>query len=317
MANPNAQEIVASTLRARRKKIADGVTRNSAGMMKLREKGRVKLQDGGRSLTEPIMYGENANFQWYRGREPLNTAPQEVLTHSEFVWKQYACGVSIAGDELMMNSGEGQFLDMLAARIEHAEKTIVNQMSSAFYGDGTAFAGKAYGGIGLLNSAGAGATVGGIDSNANAWWRNRILAGGAPSTANIYGNMLTVFLDLQVGSTKPDLGLADNTYYRTFSSYLQAQQRFMDARLANAGFVNLMFENMPIVPDGGQDGFAPVGIHFLTCEMLRLCMHSKRNNVVLRGAAKRPINEDSETVIIAGMGNFTVSNRRHLGRLVS
>lgn len=82
----------------------------------------------------------------------------------------------------------------------------------------------------------------------------------------------------------------------------------MDRKLAGAGFSNLMFQEMPVVPDGGLGGYAPVGMYFLNMDTLRMTMHRKRNNVVLSGP-KRPLQEDSETVIIAGMGNWTIDNR--------
>ena len=43
-------------------------------------------------------------------------------------------------------------------------------------------------------------------------------------------------------------------------------------------------------------------------------MHSKRNNVVL-GGPRRPLTEDSDTVVIAGMGNFIIENRMLNGDL--
>ncbi len=129
--------------------------------------------------------------------------------------------------------------------------------------------------------------------------------------------MLALYLLCTIGATKPNLIMSDNSYYQVYSTSLQAQQRFMNAKMADAGFQSLMFEGVPICFDGGQDGFAPVGMHYLSMKSLTLTMHKKRNNVVLKGAAKRPITEDSETVIIGGMGNFTTNGRREMGRLVN
>jgi len=318
MANLNVLELVATTLRNRRRDIADATSRNSAIIYKLREKKRIKTLAGGRVISEPIMYGENQNFMWYRGREALSIAGQEVITAAEYAWKQYACGVSISGDEMMMNSGDGQIIDMMEQRIENAELTIVNSKAAAMYSDGTAFGGKSFGGLDLLNGSGAGATVGGIPSSLHSYWNNYIQSGGgAPTAATVYPAMLALYLRLQVGMQYSDLIMSDNSYYIALSSHLQAQQRFMDAKMANAGFRHLMFEGTPVCPDGGQDGFAPVGMHFLTTKAICLSMMRGRNNQVLQGAADRPINEDSNTVIIAGMGNMTTNNRRHLGRYVN
>ena len=102
--------------------------------------------------------------------------------------------------------------------------------------------------------------------------------------------------------------MSDNDWYSCFSQSLQAQQRFMDKTLASAGFTNIMFESTPVVADGGKGGYAPAGMKFLNTETIELTMHKRRNNTVLSGP-RRPLTEDSDTVIIAGMGNFTCENR--------
>lgn len=309
-ANPNWGEVVTATLAHRRKNLADAVSRNNVLMFEMRRRGRDRTIGGGRVITAPIMVGEeNTNFQWYVGREALNVAGQEVLTSAEYPWKQYACGVSISGLEMLMNDGPEQVISMMKSRVEHAEKTIVNQLHKSGHGDGTANGGKEFGGLGLLVSETAGGTVAGINSSVSTWWDNKRSAiGGAPNKDTIYAEMLDLYLLTSRGSDKPNLILSDNLFYATFSAGLQQQQRFMDRKLASAGFQNIMFENTPVVADGGQGGYAPAGMKFLNLETIEIIMHKKRNNVVL-GGPRRPLTEDSDTVVIAGMGNWICNNR--------
>lgn len=310
MANPNWGEVATATLAHRRKKIADAVSKNNILYFELRRRNRIRTIGGGRTITTPIMVGdENANFQWYLGREALNVAGQEILTSAEFPWKQYACGVSLSGLEMLQNDGAEQIINMMKARTQHAEKTIQNQMHKSAHGDGTGSSGKEFGGLGLLIGETAGATVAGINATTDTWWDNqRSAIGVAPSTATIYGDMLDLFLETCRGTDKPNLITADNLWYSTFSQSLQAQQRFMDKKLASAGFANLMFETVPVVADGGMGGFHPDGMRFMNLSTIELIMHRKRNNVVL-GGPRRPLTEDSDTVVLAGMGNFVCDNR--------
>jgi hypothetical protein len=314
--NPNWGEVVTATLAHRRKKIADTVSKNNILYFEMRRRGRMKTIGGGRGITAPIMVGEeNENFQWYVGREALNVAGQEVLTSAEYPWKQYACGVSISGLEMLMNDGAEQVIAMMKARTQHAEKTIQNQLHKSAYGDGTSSGGKEFGGLALLVSETAGATVGGINSGTYSWWDNqRKSIGGAPDKATIYEDMLDLHLRTMRGTDKIDLILSDNTWYAVYSAALQAQQRFMDRKLASAGFQNIMFEMVPVVADGGIGGFAPAGMKFLNLDTIENVMHRKRNNVVLSGP-RRPLTEDSDTVVIAGMGNWINDNRMLSGVL--
>lgn len=317
MANPNWGEVVTATLAHRRKKIADTVSKNNIMIYELRRRGRITTISGGRTISQPLMIGEdNANFQWYTGREALNVAGQEVLTSAEFPWKQYACGVSISGLEMLQNDGAEQVIKMMASRTMHAEKTIANQLHQSAHGDGTSSSGKEFGGLALLVSDTAGATVGGISSTTDTWWDNQRTAtgGGAPSTSTIYANMLNTMLKCSRGTDRPNLITADNTWYSTYNQSLQAQQRFMDKKLAAGGFANIMFETAPVVFDGGIGGYHPAGMRFLNLSTLNMIMHKKRNNAIL-GGPRRPLTEDSDTVIIAGMGNFTCDNRMLNGHL--
>lgn len=318
MANPNWGEVVTATLAHRRKNIADAVSRNNILYYELRRRGRIRTIGGGRTITTPIMVGEeNANFQWYLGREALNVAGQEVLTSAEYPWKQYACGVSLSGLEMLQNDGAEQVINMMRARTMHAERTIKNQMHKSAHGDGTGSSGKEFGGLALLVAEAPGATVGGINSGTATWWDNqRESTGGAPDKDTIYGDMLDLFLKTCRGTDKPNLIGSDNLWYSVFSQALQTQQRFMDKKLASAGFPNLMFETVPVVADGGMGGYAATGMRFLNLDTIELIMHRKRNNVVL-GGPRRPLTEDSETVILAGMGNFICENRMLNGVLTS
>lgn len=307
--NPNWGEMITATLARRRSRISDTVTKNNILMYELRRRGRVKTVGGGRTITQPIMIGEeNANFQWYVGREALNVAGQEVLTSAEYPWKQYACAVSMSGLEMLQNDGVDQVINMMTARMNHAEKTIANQMHRSAHGNGTSFSGKEFGGLALLVSTVAGSTVAGIDSGTYTWWDNFRSATGGAATGTIYPAMLNLYLAMCRGTDKPNMIVSDNTYFSVYAQYLQAQQRFSSARLAEAGFQNLMFMNAPVVADGGNGGFAPAGMKFLNLGTIELVMHRKRNNAVL-GGPRRPLTEDSDTAIIAGMGNFICENR--------
>lgn len=309
MANPNWGEMVTAALAERRPKISDAITRNNILMLELRRRGRIKTLDGGRTISQPIMLGdENTNFQWYIGRETLTVAGQEVLSSAEFPWKQYACAVSISGLEMLQNSGKNQIIQILSARMEHARKTIVNQMHKTAHGDGTSFSGKEMGGLALMISAVAGATVGGINSGVHGWWDNKRKSTGGAQTSTIYADMLDLWLDLCRGMDKPNLIISDNSYYSIFAQSQQQFQRYSSGSLARVGFSNIMFQTAPVVPDGGQGGYAPVGMKFLNTSTICLYMHSQRNNAVL-GGPRRPLTEDSDTAIIAGMGNFAIDNR--------
>ena len=57
--SPGLNEVVTTTLRNRSGKLADNVTRNNALLNRLRERGKSKPFDGGRTITQEIEYAMN------------------------------------------------------------------------------------------------------------------------------------------------------------------------------------------------------------------------------------------------------------------
>lgn len=310
--NVNWGEIITTTLEDRRREIADAVTKNTPLYYKLRTRAHFERQDGGISITTPVEYGENPNFSFYSGYEPLALAPADVLTSAVYQWKQWAIGVTISGLELMQNRGKNQIINMLKARVMNAEKTLANNLARAAYSDGTAAGGREIHGLQLLLSDAAGSTVGGIDAAAWDFWESRRLT-GALTTSNIYNKFMNLYVLCSRNQDNIDLITTDNATFITYSESLHEKVRYQSKSMADAGFQNhIMFQTAPLLNDQAMDGYAPAGAYFLNTKYLKFITHANRNNVTLAGAT-RPLNQDSESRIIAGMGNLITTNRGYMG----
>lgn len=314
-------EIVTTTLRNRSGKLADNVSNNNALLLRLREKGHKKPVSGGRTIVQEIEYAENGTYTRYSGYETLNISPSDVFTAAEFDWKQAAVAVSISGLEQLQNSGRDAVLDLLESRIANAERTMINSMSTDIYSDGTASGGKQIGGLQLLVADTGQSTVGGISSTTYAWWRNQVYdfstAAVTPSAATIQTAMNTLYLACARGNDRPDLIVADNTYFRYYWESLQSIQRITNEKMAAAGFDNLKFMGSDVVFDGGQDGAAPSShMYFLNSNYLFYRPHRDRDMVPL-GDERFATNQDASVKLIAWAGNMTVSNRAVQGVIVA
>ena len=62
MASPNLSEIVTTTLRNRSKRLADNTTNHNALLRRLKDRGNVKLTDGGRTIVQELDYAENTTL---------------------------------------------------------------------------------------------------------------------------------------------------------------------------------------------------------------------------------------------------------------
>jgi len=320
MASPNWSEIVTTTLENRSKKLADNVSKNNALLARLESRGKKKTADGGTKIIQELEYGENGTFTWYSGYDTLNISPSDVLTAAEFNWKQAAVAVTMSGLEELQNSGQEKMIDLLESRINNAEKTFKNKMAEAVYGNGTAGAGKAIGGLQLLVADTGAGIVGNIDSGTWAFWKNQAFdattdGGAAMTTANVLNYMNTMWLKLVRGTDKPDLIVADNAYYMLYWGALLPNQRFTSPDMAQAGFESLKYMSADVVFDGGIGGFCPANhMYFLNTDYIYLRPHVDRQYVPLN-PDRYTNNQDAFVKLIGWAGNMTTSGRMFQGVL--
>jgi hypothetical protein len=313
MASPGLSEIVTTTLRNRSGVIADNMSKNNALLNRLGKRGKVKPVSGGRTIVRELSYAENSTFQRYSGYEVLNVSPSDVISAAEFDWKQASVAVTISGLEQAQNSGADAILDLLESRIEVAEKTMQNNLSSDMYSDGTASSGKQIGGLQLLVAdVPTSGTVGGINRATYTFWRNQTFQttneiSSAASATNIQRCMNTLYLRCLRQSDKVDLIVADTNYYQFYWSSLQAIQRVTSTDMAAAGFTSLTYMNADVVADGGIGSAAPANhMYFLNTDYIYWQPHKDRNMVPLDTV--RSINQDATVQLVIWMGNMTCSN---------
>ena len=141
-ANSSVSDIIATTIQSRTRQIADNVTKNNALLARLSQRGNIKTVSGGSSILEELSFAENANGGFYSGYDLLPVAAQDVISAAEFTLKQYAVPVVMSGLEMLQNSGKEAFIDLMEARLNVAESTMVNQLSASVYSDGSGSGGK-------------------------------------------------------------------------------------------------------------------------------------------------------------------------------
>lgn len=318
MSNKNYNEVFTVTLENRSKEMADNISKNNALLTRLKDKGKMRPLTGGSKILEELEYGEG-DMVWYSGYDTINYTPKQLFTAAEYALKLCAVPVAISGEELLMNSGSEQIMDLLEKRISNAEKTLNNQMSAALFSDGTGSSGKEIGGLALLVADDpASGTVGGIDRSAsgNEFWRNQSVSADINSS-NIRQMMNSLYHKCCRNSDKPDLIVCDDTLYTLFDESLSAMQRFSDPKMADAGFTSLKFKGADVIFDGGQGGHCPEKhMYFLNTNYIYLRTHKDRNMKII-GGDRMSINQDALYRIIGWAGNLTMSNEAVQGVLIN
>jgi hypothetical protein len=305
MASPNLSEIVTTTLRNRSKTLSDNVSNHNALLRRLRENGN-QTSVTGRDIVRELEYADNGTVQFYSGYETLDVSPSDVLSAAVFDYKQLAGNVTISGLEQVKNSGTEAIINLLEARINVLEKSLMNSLSTSLYSDGTGSSGKEVGGLQLIVADAGTGTVGGINSSTYTFWQNAqtTATSSAFSVANVQTDMNTIYLSLVRGADSPDLVMAGTNAYTAFLGSLQAIQRITSDDMARSGFTSLQYLNSDVVFDSAANTNR---MYFLNTDYLRLEVAASRDFVP--GEAKMSVNQDAMVTPMFWSGNLTCSNR--------
>lgn len=323
MAGPSTTftEMVSTTLRNSANEVADNVSKNNAFLNRLKKKNKIRNLDGGTEIQVQLEYAENNTYQRYAGLDTLNTNGSDVVTSAKFDWAQVALHVVSSGKELRQNSGKFAMINLVKTKKNNALKTAANNFSVDLYSDGS-LSNQIGGLANILQTNGQG-TVGGIDSAMWTFWRNKFLEAtgtnlaAAPSAANaasFKADMNKLWLSLTRGADKPDIITFSHDFYSLYELGEQQLQRYMDADMAQSGFIGLKYKTADVMFDDNTNftTTAEKG-YFLNTDYVYVDQHKEAQWT--QDDEKKPVNQDAVVIPFYWMGNLVTSNRSLQGVL--
>lgn len=319
MPDVNVGLLLSTTLKKYRKTLVDQIHKSNAVFYKLKSEGAIKELDGGERIVVPIMYGKNTTAASYSGYDTLDTTPQEGIDSAEYNWKQYSVSITIDGKTERQNMGSSKIIDVLEAKTKQAKMSLVEELSTGVFSDGTSNSGKQLTGLEAMVSASG--TYGGINSSLYSWWR-----AGVNSDSEALGlpKMRTGFNTASLGGKdSPDLIVTTQTLYESYeglmvstsASNVAGSMQFRSEgtkKLADGGFQVLEFKGTSIV----WDELAPSGtMYFLNTRHMNLTVHKDANFDV--SDFVKPEDQDARVAQILFMGNMTCDRRKSFYKLTA
>lgn len=330
-ANSAVTDLIATTIQNRSGVLQDNLTNNNALLGKLRERGNQRPFSGGTVIFEEIMYNDTStnNANSYSGYELLNISPDSPISAAQFSIVQYADAVTMSGLEMLQNASKEQIIDLLDGRMAVSEARLLNRIASDIYLDGTGNGGKNITGLAAaVPDAPTSGTYGGIDRSTWTFWQSKKYSGvtnggAAVSAANIQQYMTNLALQLVRGADKPDLWVADTTYFAYYVNSLQALQRVSSdgGGSAGAGFASIKFYGggmaADVVMDGGIGSNATANhMWALNTKYIHFRPHKDRNFVPI-GGERQAVNQDAIVKLYGWAGNLTCSGAQFQGVLIA
>ena len=275
----------------------------NANVLLKRLKAKEKPQSGGDKVLVPLNYAKTTASGWYQGSETLSTTDAEEITSAEFDWKQLYANIAVTRRDELRNMGDAAIINFVKSKVEIAEKTIRDKLSTGLYNTGADS--KQIQGLRLLLSTSN--TYGGIAQGTYTWWAAQT---DTTTTTLTLAAMQAMYGDCGEGTDYPDLLVGDQNMFDRYHALLTPQQRFASEDEARGGFKSLMFNGAPVVVDAS----APSGdLMFLNMNYLDLYPH-KDENFRLEPFVK-PINQNVKVAKVYWMGVLAASNARRFGIL--
>lgn len=306
-------ELASTTYRNHSKEVADNVSKHNALFRRLTEKGRIRLEDGGLTIVQPLDYQANSTYQRYSGFDVLNVNAVDVLTAAEYPWRQVAVNVAASGLEIRTNAGANRIVNFTKAKLKNAQRSMANGLSVDIYSDGTA-ANQINGLQAIIADSGVG-TVGGINASTFPFWQNVVNSAAAPiqgggavtfSASTIEAMMLATWLKLTRGTDMPDMIVMSDDLFQFYEQSQTSLKRYAPADDGKGGMISMKYKTADVFFDS-SGGIPSQHAYFVNTDYLELVAHQDANMTMMDEL--RSVNQDAVVIPVLFQGNLVCSAR--------
>ena len=269
------------------------------------------IEKGGYQIEQPLMYTPMAGGGWYTGPQTLSVPQSDTVQNSVFAWKQAYGNVTVDGLTQLQADSPLKIADYLATQFKQAEMQLADLLGYGIFSNGS----NTQSIDGIYEALTTTGNYGGISQSANPWWQAQVDSSTATMTLAALNSL---WVACQSGGQVPTVIVGDKNNYRRYWALNQTFQQFpqqpggQDTQLAQAGFTNLVFNNVPWL----QDDHAPTnGLAFLNENYWELIVNDKANFEVQDFV--KPPNQDAMTSLLLWAGNASCSNIQRQGAMTA
>ncbi len=276
------------------------------GQMELNMVTGKDMVDGGKKIREFLEYGR-ANVSSYGNNSTIDTSKRDIINAARFAWSGYAASNTIDLDEQTENAGKAAMVDLVYNKMKNIEKSIRDYMGAGVYLARSAdAAGYSFDGLASLFNTTTSTAYGSIAEDDMSGWSASV---DTTAEAISYKVMQKLFRNASVGQSrdaKPNQIITTQVLKDGYTRTLQAQQRFQDSKLAEAGFQNILHDGVAMVYDDNQSSGV---IDCLNTKYLKIKTHSSYNFTTPKWEADHR-EPDTLTANTRWRGALVCSNRK-------
>lgn len=215
---------------------------------------RVKMEDGGPDITNPLLVGGNPNVGPAQYYERVPVAQTSELTTVEYEMARIVGTYVISDQEVDENMGESKIIDIAATKMQALEISFKKYQRTRAVGTNT---GNDPNGLGnLLPSTVTSGTIGGVNLATEPLFRPGVYDyEGTLASTNIEESFDDILLDLQNDEGKVNVIFAGRRIFNNHrkaarsNTQIQLNATGFGQKLANLGLVGSTHQGIPVIYD--------------------------------------------------------------------
>jgi len=275
-----------------------------------------RTDTGGAAVFEPLLYQNNSTVKSYSGGETIDTTLQDGVTNARYEWIQYAGTVGLTGREKFINRGKHQVIRLLGLKLDQLQMTFSDLMSQHIWAKVVGNNGKDITGIPIHVSdtlSTGGLSVTDLDGRWKSQNIDAVTFSGSSGNEGVQ-KMNQLFNLILIEKGRTSVIFTTPSVYEFYFDSLLNNQRFQNTLVADAGFTNLTFNNIPII----FDPRCPAGeMYYLDSRHVTWVVQSGLEWVMSEEGFQRPIQQDLTSAQFLFAGQTTTNDRRRLGSLTN
>lgn len=280
-----------------------------------------KLIRGGYQIEVPFVYKRFGNGGPYSGMDPISVAANDTVKNGAWDWKQHAVTVAIDGLTLIKVDSPDAIADVIKFSFAQAEMEMAENLAIGIMSDGVTNPKEINGLRGAIDAGAVTTAYAGLTRSANPWLNSQVDTTTTTLSQSALNNHFTA---VGSGGRTPSIVASRSDQYNRFYNLGIVNQQFnqgpaaVDDVMMQAGFTNLLFNNVPWLSDSHVfDGAnASNSVVLMMNEDYFYFAVSPKADFYLEDFQK-PIDQDAMAAKILWAGNFINSNPARQGKMTA
>lgn len=284
-------------------------------------KGSKKIVQGGTQIEVPFIYKRLANGGPYQGYDVLDISPNDTVKNGAWDWKQAYTPVTVDGLTLIKTDSPQAIANIVKLGFAQAEMEMADNLGTGVMSDGTTNPKEIDGLKGAVDAGTVTTTYAGLTRSSNTWLNSQVDSTTATLTTSA---LQSHFMNVKSGGRAPTVIVSRVEQYNRYYNLGMVNQLFnmgpggANEVLLQAGFTNVLFNNVPWVEDSHTfDGANTSNSAILMLnEDFFYYVVSPRADMYLTDF-QQPTDQDVMSAMIKWAGNLIIQNPARQGKMTA